>query len=242
MKALILTVALLKTMLLGLAWMFFFPSSEPVNSTASDPQPTASAVTKKDDGIDRKISEPYAGELSIFEEPERDDNLQINRVMDILQISDKKVVADIGAGSGWFSVRAAKRVGEKGQVFAVEINQEYVDHINKRAKAEKLLNIKTVVGKTDDPLLPKASVDSVLILKTYHEISEPIRFLKNLKPALRREALVGIIDRNGIGDDHGIAKQTVIDEAKLAGFSLKEEFDFVKGDGMDYFLVFIVRR
>lgn len=242
MKSLILTVVLLKTMLLGLAWMYFFPSYEPVNSTASVPQPTASPVTKKDDGIDRKTSEPYAGELSIFEEPERDDNLQINRVMDILQISDKKVVADIGAGSGWFTVRAAKRVGEKGRVFAVEINQEYVDHIIKRAKAEKFLNIKTVLGKTDDPLLPKVSVDSVLILKTYHEISEPVRFLKNLKPALRKDALVGIIDRNGNGDDHGIAKQTVIDEAKLAGFSLKEEFDFVKGDGMDYFLVFIVKR
>src|SRR6476661_3217303 len=63
----------------------------------------------------RKTSEPYTGDLSIFESPGRDERLQINRVMDILRIVPKKSVADIGAGSGWFTVRAAKRVGADGQ-------------------------------------------------------------------------------------------------------------------------------
>ena len=85
-------------------------------------------------------------------------------------------------------------------------------------------------------------MDSVLILKTYHEIAEPIRFLKNLRASLRQDALVGIIDRNGNGDDHGISKEMVVQEAKLAGFSLKEKFDFVKADGMDYFLVFRIQK
>ena len=162
--------------------------------------------------------------------------------MDILKISEGKRVADIGAGSGWFTVRAAKRVGAKGRVYAVEINQEYINHINDRAKKENLANISTILGKTDDPLLPTGAVNAVLILKTYHEIAEPIRFMKNLRIGLRDYASVGIIDRNGDGDDHGIKKETVIEEAKQAGFTLKEEFDFVKPDGMDYFLVFQIKR
>ena len=158
--------------------------------------------------------------------------------MDILKISDGKTVADIGAGSGWFTVRAAKRVGEKGKVFAVEINREYIDYIKNRAEKEKFTNIQTVLGTEDNPNLPEKAVDAVLILKTYHEIGEPVKVLQNLRKSLKKDALLGVIDKNGTGDDHGINKEIVIEEAKRAGFVLKEEFDFVKPDGMDYFLVF----
>jgi len=211
-------------------------------SQALETPPAVSPTQITNDNVNRSTSEPYTGELGIFEEPEREKNLQINRVMDILKISEGKTVADIGAGSGWFTVRAAKRVGIQGRVFAVEINQEYINHINDRAKKENLANINTIFGKTDDPLLPKSSVDAVLILKTYHEIAEPLRFMKNLRTGLRSDALVGIIDRNGDGNDHGIKKETVVEEAMRAGFTLKEEFDFVKPDGMDYFLVFQLKK
>ncbi len=77
-----------------------------------------------------------------------------------------------------------------------------------------------------------------MILKTYHEIAEPIKVLRNIRASLRKDGLVGIIDKNGNGDDHGINKEKVNDELKRAGFVLKEEFDFTKADGMDYFLVF----
>ena len=87
----------------------------------------------------RKTSDPYTGDLSIFESPGRDERLQINRVMDILGIVPKKSVADIGAGSGWFTVRAAKRVGADGQVYAVDINPEAVQHISERARKETLV-------------------------------------------------------------------------------------------------------
>lgn len=195
------------------------------------PTPTATVS----DAITRNTSTPYDGDLAIFEDAARDKNLQIDRVMDILKINGNRVVADIGAGSGWFAVRAARRTS--GKVFAVEINQEYIDHIKKRANREKLGNIATVLGKVDDPTLPKESVDAVLILKTYHEIEKPITFMKNLRTALKKGALVGIIDRNGDGEDHGLDRDKVIEELGRAGFVLKEEYDFVK-DGMDYFLVF----
>lgn len=190
--------------------------------------------------IKRPTSQPYTGDLSIFEDPKRDENLQINRVMDLLKIKEGSSVADIGAGSGWFTVRAARRVGEKGKVYAVEINAEFLEHIEQRAAGEKLANVHSVLGKEDDPLLPPESVDAVLVLKTYHEIAQPILLLAHLRKAMRAGALLGIIDRNGNGKDHGISKRTVVTEAKEAGFSLIDEYDFVKPDGMDYFLVFRV--
>lgn len=196
------------------------------------PQPTPA------DKIERQVSEPYTGTLDIFEDPKRDENLQINRVMDALKINQGKSVADIGAGSGWFTVRAARRVGASGAVYAVEINQDYINHINNRAKAENLPVIKTVLGAEDNPRLPAKAIDAALMLKTYHEIAEPVRVLRNLRGSLKAGGRLGVIDRNGNGGDHGIDRDVVVREAAQAGFKLVEEYDFVKPDGMDYFLVF----
>lgn len=186
----------------------------------------------------RKTSEPYTGDLSIFDTPGRDERLQINRVMDILGITAGKGVADIGAGSGWFTVRAAKRVGDAGHVYAVDINPEATEYITKRAQKEQLSNVKAILSKPDDPMLPADSVDAVLLLKTYHEVEHPVTLMRNLHGALRPGAKVGVIDRNGNGEDHGVGSDVVIREAKEAGYRLAEKYDFVKGDKMDYFLVF----
>jgi len=185
----------------------------------------------------RKTSEPYTGDLSIFESPGREERLQINRVMDILGISTGKSVADIGAGSGWFTVRAAKRV-RIGAVYAVDINPEAERYITERAEKERLPTVEAILSKPDDPQLPRGSVDAVLLLKTYHEVAHPVELLKNLRPALRTGAKVGIIDRNGNGENHGVGSDVVIREAKEAGYKLAGQYDFVKGDDMDYFLVF----
>lgn len=191
---------------------------------------------------DRKTSQPYSGDLSIFESPGRDKLLQIDRVMDILGIGPGKAVADIGAGSGWFSVRAARKVTSTGNVFAVDINPEAIRYIKNRATQEKLTNIQTVQSEPDNPQLSPDSIDAVLMLKTYHEIAHPVTLLRNLRVSLKPGALVGIIDRNGNGENHGVARDVVIREAGDAGYSLVEKYDFVKPDDMDYFLVFTVRH
>jgi SAM-dependent methyltransferase len=186
----------------------------------------------------RKTSEPYTGDLSIFDSPGREERLHIDRVMDILGVASGKAVADIGAGSGWFTVRAARRVGGGGVIYAVDINPEAVRYIGERAGKEKLQNVKTILGKEDNPLLPAGSVDAVLLLKTYHEVARPVALMQNLRAALRPGAKVGVIDRNGNGEDHGVGRDVVIGEARQAGYKLLDQYDFVKGDKMDYFLVF----
>jgi predicted methyltransferase len=186
----------------------------------------------------RKTSQPYTGDLSIFENKDRDEKLQVQRVMDILGIKEGANVADIGAGSGWFTVRAAKRVGSTGIVYAVDINPESIAYINRRTQRDGIGNVHAILSKEDDPGLSKNSINSVLLLKTYHEVAHPVLLLQNLRSSLRSGARVGIIDRNGKGDDHGVSRDVVIQEAAQAGYQLQEQYDFVKGDEQDYFLVF----
>lgn len=224
--------------LLGCAFLNQPPATPATSSSPAAAAPAQSPQPQRSDRIDRPTSDPYSGSLSIFEDPKRDEKLQVNRVMDVLGIKDGSSVADIGAGSGWFTVRAAKRVGTGGTVYAVEINNDFLKHIEKRSQSENLPNIRTVLGKEDDPQLPQKSVDAVLLLKTYHEVTQPIRLLRRTREAMKAGALLGIIDRDGKGDDHGIDRETVIEEASRAGFRLVEQHDFVKADNVDYFLVF----
>jgi len=189
----------------------------------------------------RKTSQPYTGDLSVFDSPGRERRLQIDRVMGLLGISAGKAVADIGAGSGWFTVRAARRVTARGAVYAVDINPEAARYIERRAAQEHLANVKTIVSQPDDPRLPANSIDAALLLKTYHEVEKPVALLRNLRPALRPGARVGVIDRTGNGENHGVDSKVVIREAAEAGYALAGRYDFVK-DGMDYFLVFTAQQ
>ena len=189
----------------------------------------------------RKTSTPYTGDLSIFETPGRDERLQINRVMDMLGIEPGKNVADIGAGSGWFTVRAARRVTNSGTVYAVDINPEAIRYIDQRAKKEQLQNIKTILSKPDNSELPADSIDAVLLLKAYHEVARPVVLLRNLRSSLKPGAKIGIIDRNGNGENHGVSKDVIVREAAQAGYELRDSQDFVKADGVDYFLIFTAK-
>src|ERR1700674_486669 len=211
-----------------------------LSSVFTQAQSAPSASTQQT--APRKTSTPYTGDLSVFDSPGRDQKLQINRVMDILEIGPGKTVADIGAGSGWFTVRAARRVTETGSVYAVDINPEATRYVDNRAKKEGLHNVKTVLSKSDDPQLPANKIDSVLLLKTYHEVDKPVALLRNLRASLPPGAKVGIIDRNGNGENHGVARDIVIKEASEASYVLLSQYDFVKGDGMEYFLVFAMKK
>jgi ubiquinone/menaquinone biosynthesis C-methylase UbiE len=189
----------------------------------------------------RPTSTPYAGDLSIFEYPDRDKKLEIDRVMDLLHIAPGKTVADIGAGSGWFTVRAARRVGRRGTVFAEDINPDAIHYIDQRATKERLTNIRTVLGTPDDAKLAPASIDAVLMLKVYHEIARPIPFMQGLHAALRPGARIGIVDRNGNGTDHGLNRDVLEKEMAEAGYKEVGFYDFTKKDGQDYFLIFVAR-
>jgi len=170
---------------------------------------TTASATAQVTAPQRKTSTPYTGDLSIFETEGRAERLHINHVMDALAISPGKNVADIGAGSGWFTVRAASRVTTTGKVYAVDVNPEAIRYIDRRVAKDGIPNVTAILSKPDNPMLPVNSVDAVLLLKTYHEVANPIQLMRNLEPALRPEARIGIIDprrgkdRRGSGDGSG---------------------------------------
>ena len=189
----------------------------------------------------RPTSTPYKGDLSIFDYPDRDKKLQVDRVMNILGIGPGKIVADIGAGSGWFTERAARRVGRGGRVFSEDINPDAIEHIADRMKKEDIENVRAILGSADDPRLPADAIDAVMLLKVYHEIAQPVAFMKTVRKTLHPGAKVGIIDRNGNGADHGLNRDIVEREMDEAGYRLAEHYDFTKADGQDYFLVFLAK-
>jgi ubiquinone/menaquinone biosynthesis C-methylase UbiE len=211
------------TTLAALALLLCLTPLPTLSAQASPPHPT---------------STPYTGDLSIFEDPGRDQRLQIDRVMDLLHLRPGSTVADIGAGGGWFSVRAAKRVTPTGSVIAEDINPSYLNSIRDRATREHLPNIHPLLGTPDDPSLTPTSLDAALMLKVYHEIARPQLVLANLRAALKPGARFGIIDRNGNGADHGLNEPILRAEVEQAGFKQVARYDFTKADGQDYFLIF----
>ena len=105
-------------------------------------------------------------------------------------------MADIGAGSGWFTVRAARRVG--GREWCMRwISIRRRSYIDERARKEQLQNVKTILSKPDDPQLPAGSVDAVLMLKTYHEVAQPVTLLKHLRRRCGRERRWGLLTATG---------------------------------------------
>ena len=202
---------------------------------------TAQTSTPAQTQPPRATSRPYTGDLSIFDYPDRDKKLQIYRVMDLLGITAGKNVGDLGAGSGWFTVIASKRVGATGAVIAEDINPIAIEYIGKRVKTAGIENVRTVLGTADDPGFPPESLDAVLMLKVYHEIAHPVAAMQKLKASLHPGAKVGIIDKNGTGANHGVNQSVVVKEMGEAGYRLVGTYDFTKADGEDYFLIFTAK-
>ena len=188
----------------------------------------------------RDSVEKFSGRVAEYEKyRERyDPDLVLPLLREWCGLRPEWTVADVGAGSGWFTVRAAERVGAGGAVYAEDINPDAIEYIRQRAAKEKLQNVRVLLGTPDNPQLPADSVDVVLMLKTYHEIAHPVLLLKNLTPSLKSGARIGIIDKNGNGTDHGIMPDVIEREMAQAGFKRVGKYDFTKADGQDYFLIF----
>jgi ubiquinone/menaquinone biosynthesis C-methylase UbiE len=120
-----------------------------------------------------------------LERPEREDEEAPSKALDALQLKPGMTVADIGAGSGYYSSRMAKRVGPTGRVYATDIQPGMIALLERRIKSEGLTNVTTVLGGLDDPRLPPASIDLAIMVDVYHELQEPQVFLQRLKGAFK---------------------------------------------------------
>ena len=172
-------------------------------------------------------------DLGLLEGPDRDLWQLPDEIMDTLGIAEGSVVADIGAGGGWFTIRLARRVGANGIVYAEDIQPQMLEATMRRVAREGLGNVRRVMGTSADPRLPTGAIDAALIVDTYHEFDNPDALLRNIAKALRPNGRIGVVDfkRDGLGpgpalEDRVDADQVVRD-AEAAGLRLVRRETFL---------------
>ncbi len=180
-------------------------------------------------------------DLGLLEAPDRDEWQRPHQILDALGIADASVVADVGAGSGWFTVRLARRVGPNGLVYAQDVQPEMLAAITRRVQREGLVNVRPVLGRGSDPRLPAGRFDAVLIVDVVHEIEDRVTLFRNLATALKPLGRIGIVDFRSGGAGPGpeardrVAPETIEGEAARAGLMLQRRETFLP---FQYFLIY----
>lgn len=183
--------------------------------------------------------------VATLEGPQRIATQNIDAVLVKLDLKPGMVVADIGAGSGLFSRPLAKAVAPAGKVYAVDIQQDLLDHINQRDKEENISNIQTVLGEYDDPKLPARNLDLAFINDVLHHIQHRAAYLKALGTYIKLGGRIAIIemDKNDPKTSHRnqpellVAREEILQWMSDAGFKLVQEHpDLFPGTKL--FLVF----
>jgi len=166
-----------------------------------------------------------------LERPEREAEEEPARAIEALDIKPGMTVADIGAGSGYYTVRLARKVGADGKVYATDIQVGMLSIIQRRAAMEKLTNIVPVLGAADDPKLPPGSVDLALMVDVYHELAAPQAFVRRLREALKPDGRLVLIEfrkedpRVPIKEEHKMSVAEVRQELSADGYAIDRVID-----------------
>lgn len=184
------------------------------------------------------------------ETAQRDAWQRPDEVMDALGLKSGSVVADIGAGEGYFTFHFARRVGPSGKVYAEDLREKEMAGIRDRAQKENLPQIQTIVGQPNDPKLPVGTLDAILVCNAYHEFHDYNDMLQGMYKALKPGGVVGIIDapaepgqpRESYYEPHHIPKELVRSDLTHNGFQFVKELPGFKpsdeGARTYYFLIF----
>jgi ubiquinone/menaquinone biosynthesis C-methylase UbiE len=185
--------------------------------------------------------ESHSEYIQFLEDPKRAEWQKPAEVLAKLSLKPGETVADLGAGSGYFTLLFAKAVGPQGKVYAIDVLPEMLDCIRDRAQADGVKNIQLVQAQPHDPELPPASVEMIFICDTLHHISSRPAYYPLLAKALRPGGRLVNVDFYkkplpvGPPPEMKIDKHDMIEEAKAAGFYVVQDFDFLP---YQYFLIF----
>jgi len=164
-----------------------------------------------------------AGGISWLDRPEREAEEKPAMVIDAMELHDGEVVADLGAGSGYFTFRLAAKVGKTGKVLAVDIQDEMIEALRRRATALAVTNVGEVKGSETDPHLPASVVDVVLMVDVYHELAYPYEVMTNVREALKPGGRVVFVEyrkedpRVPIKEVHKMSVEQLTKEMKVVG-------------------------
>lgn len=181
------------------------------------------AFPKPQREVARIVSSAWADEDS------RDAAGEAATVIRLLGIRPGQRIADIGAGSGYYTMRVAPVVGSDGRVFAQDIVPRYLNQLRSRVRKAKLTNVRFVLGSPVDPRLPAGSVDTALLIHMYHEIAQPYALLYKLRASLRPGGRVAIVDLDRPSEAHGMPKALLVCEVKAVGYDLVSIADLKPG-------------
>jgi len=131
-----------------------------------------------------------------YRNPSRDGLEQPEKVMEVTGVKPGMVIGEIGAGRGYFTFWLSRGVGEKGKVYANDIDSSALAAIERTKAEEKATNIETVLGAVDDPRFPPAALDMVFVVNAFHDLEKPVELLANLLPSLKPGATVVVMDRD----------------------------------------------
>jgi predicted methyltransferase len=173
--------------------------------------------------VARIVSPAWADETS------RDRAGEAEQVIRLVGIKPGQTVADIGAGTGYYTVRVSPVVGPKGRVIAQDIVRSYVTNLRSRVRKAKLTNVQFVLGSPSDPRLPRASVDTALLIHMYHEIAQPYALLYKLRASLKPGGRIAVVDLERKAEDHGMPKALLVCEVKAVGYDLVSIADLKPG-------------
>ena len=166
-----------------------------------------------------------------LERPEREDEEAPSKALDALDLKPGMVVADIGAGSGYYASRIAKRVGPSGRVYATDIQPGMIEILDRRIKSDGITNITTVLGGMDDPRLPPQSIDLAIMVDVYHELQQPQVFLQRLKQTFKPDGRLVLLEfrkedpKVPILEVHKMSVAEVKQELEAEGYALEKVID-----------------
>ncbi|HVO94005.1 MAG TPA: methyltransferase domain-containing protein [Terriglobales bacterium] len=201
----------------------------------------AQDVLKRDPRTMHELHNDSKTYISALEDPQRDDYQKPHEVLAALKIKPGEVVADIGAGSGYFTFRLSHFVGAKGKIYAVDVSPDMIKHINRRIRETKTTNVVSVLADSDDPLLADRSVDRFFICDVWHHIENQKKYLELMKGMLKPGGEIVVIDFHkkelpfGPPMEMKIAKEDMIKQFTTNGFRIAKEHSFLP---YQYFLVF----
>jgi SAM-dependent methyltransferase len=188
---------------------------------------SAGAPAKSFPRFERPVAEIVSPHRSA--EAERDANEEAQQLARLMGLRPGMVVGDIGAGSGYHTVRLSQVVGPSGAVVAQDVRRDYLTDLAKRVQGLGLTNVKIALGDPHDPRLPMASLDAAILVHMYHEIAEPFAFLYNLAPSLKPGGRVGIVDLDRPTQNHGTPMKLL--RCELAAVGYRElSFHALRGD------------
>ena len=180
--------------------------------------------------------------IGALEDPKRDAYQKPHEVLTALNLKPGEIVADIGAGSGYFTFRIAHHVGAKGKVYAVDVSPDMIRHVNRRIRDLKTTNVVSILADPDDPLLAEQSINRFFICDVWHHVANPSSYLATLKKMLKPGGEIVMIDFHKKELPFGppmhmkIAREDLIKQMETNGFRLTKEHTFLP---YQYFLVFV---